>query len=1553
MAHFNLQIFKPALLFALFLLSFRIASGQYVEFTQITDDIPAQEHPAIYGDYVVFESEVTLDNPDLLLYQISTGITTTIVSDPSSSATNPDIYENMVVWQDNRGGDWEIYYYIIGASQEGGQPLLVWQGDQVEPAIHGDNIVFSDKKPGVTSWNIQWLQFTSGALMRLTNDTDGDQRCPDVYEDKIVWQDMRMGNWDIYMYDIGHDEFVVITDDPEPQRYPSIGKYRVVWEDHRRGDADIYMHLTKPTIYHAWDNYDWPVLLGDDGQLNSFDQTRPQIYEDNLVFMDNRNGNQEIYLYRFYNIVVGKLYRITNELADQRFPAVYDKYVVWQDERGTDGQDPYEADIWMWEFPPGADMLVVVQDEPDPVETNTELLYSLYVWNSGPQDAENALLTATLDNRVDYISVINISGGEGCSRVGNTITCDLGDMPSGTLDTVEIRVRPTTEGEITISANVQSDQDDLLPDNNNYSAKTDVLWQVYTEIGRGATPSFKLDHNNKVHVVYMSDYMEGDLLYATNAQGGWIKETLDERAYGCMLDIDPAGNIHIVYSKMNNSGQYFLLHKEKTDAGWQDAEEIDSNFMGFYNLDIDTSPSGIVYISFLENQWNDFIQLAYKKDGTWQGPNPLSVKAYNDQAMEVDANGHLHFVYYAIAGNPPGPNYYTNAPDSVWKPQVGIEPAWGGGQLETLNLDLAVDNQNNPHVSYSGAQDGDFEENHKYAVLSGGNWNYEYIEDEHWSVFNTVATDANQKAHLFYFSSDGRKLRYANNKSGSWDYKTIDFGTEDICDNEVDNLGYVHFIYSSDLELRYVTNAPEAPEPEMKLTPDVFDFVMRLVGDTTDTKKAIIENTGSADLLITEVRLAWPDSASFSIANNTCNVVQPGDSCSIDVAFNPTSIGQKTALLWVESNDPDDNVQSVRLEGLGLEPIFWDYGNTAFEDVFLGDSAINDYKILNKGNTNLQIQAVYIQEDDSEDFYYSDLPNTPFTIEEGDSVEFKLVFKPKSLGEKSTKFRIYTNDNDYLRILNGTCLEPIGPPPEISMETQAIDFSEINVGSTSDLVNIKIENKGDGNLIIHDVSIIGRDSTSFSISSNTCDLIMPGDSCEIEVAFVPDSIGEKIARLQIYSNDPVDSLLYIDLSGMALEPILFSYGNLDFGEVELGDSSTSNYIIKNVGNAILDIQTIDIEGDDASDFYYMGLPDVPFSIDPEDSVIIELVFRPGSLGEKVAQLVVSSNDIDLDSEISGVCVEPVFAVEGSAVTQNNTVVNQGKIFLFNLDANTTNYSKPISGKDTFRIVSPVVGTYTLRYDPDHEIYPGYLNTYLGDTPFYEEATQFTLDKDTSYILIRLAPVPPAPEGDGEISGNLVDEQGEGGGRIEYGRYAANGVPVEDAMVLLLNSENEIIDYDFTDASGYFEFQNIPSGSYQFYADYLFYPMDLTNDNLVLDENNKSLEIVAVVENDMISARLAETTGLLTFEQGGFTAYPIPVYNQLSVRLPEYIKDSDLKVRLINTVGQECALQNSDIHKENRILELDGLVNQLLDGVYIMVIETEDAGYYAKIIKRSR
>jgi hypothetical protein len=70
-------------------------------------------------------------------------------------------------------------------------------------------------------------------------------------------------------------------------------------------------------------------------------------------------------------------------------------------------------------------------------------------------------------------------------------------------------------------------------------------------------------------------------------------------------------------------------------------------------------------------------------------------------------------------------------------------------------------------------------------------------------------------------------------------------------------------------------------------------------------------------LNILEVYISEADSIHFSIANNTCNVLNTSGTCSISVQFNPQSTGYKYAKLRIISNDPEQPDLRVPLEGIG------------------------------------------------------------------------------------------------------------------------------------------------------------------------------------------------------------------------------------------------------------------------------------------------------------------------------------------------------------------------------------------------------------------------------------------------------------------------------------------------------------------------------------------------------------------------------------------------------------------------------------------------------------
>ena len=80
--------------------------------------------------------------------------------------------------------------------------------------------------------------------------TSGTLAAPDISGRKIVYQDSRNGNWDIYLYDLdkpaGQQE-MRLTANPAHQLHPKISGSRVVWIDKRHGGDDLYLFdLNRP-----------------------------------------------------------------------------------------------------------------------------------------------------------------------------------------------------------------------------------------------------------------------------------------------------------------------------------------------------------------------------------------------------------------------------------------------------------------------------------------------------------------------------------------------------------------------------------------------------------------------------------------------------------------------------------------------------------------------------------------------------------------------------------------------------------------------------------------------------------------------------------------------------------------------------------------------------------------------------------------------------------------------------------------------------------------------------------------------------------------------------------------------------------------------------------------------------------------------------------------------------------------------------------------------------------------------------------------------------------
>ena len=124
-----------------------------------------------------------------------------------------------------------------------------------------------------------------------------------------------------------------ITFDSGHQGAPAIYEDRVVWMDQRNSNATST----------NWDIYMYDLSTDDLTQItdNPSSQEHPAIYGDIIVWEDQRNLHWDIYM---YNLSDNTEHRITTDTGNQKEPAIYGDLIVWTDWRN----DPAASDIYMY-----------------------------------------------------------------------------------------------------------------------------------------------------------------------------------------------------------------------------------------------------------------------------------------------------------------------------------------------------------------------------------------------------------------------------------------------------------------------------------------------------------------------------------------------------------------------------------------------------------------------------------------------------------------------------------------------------------------------------------------------------------------------------------------------------------------------------------------------------------------------------------------------------------------------------------------------------------------------------------------------------------------------------------------------------------------------------------------------------------------------------------------------------------------------------------------------------------------------------------------------------
>lgn len=117
----------------------------------------------------------------------------------------PTLGDGEVVYQQRirePGEGWDIYKAVAGTH---GLPLVAEPGDQTNPALDGGIVVYQDNRGGhldetgawVGEWDLYIKDLATGVETPLCT-AAGDQVNPRISGNIVVWQDNRNGDWDVY-----------------------------------------------------------------------------------------------------------------------------------------------------------------------------------------------------------------------------------------------------------------------------------------------------------------------------------------------------------------------------------------------------------------------------------------------------------------------------------------------------------------------------------------------------------------------------------------------------------------------------------------------------------------------------------------------------------------------------------------------------------------------------------------------------------------------------------------------------------------------------------------------------------------------------------------------------------------------------------------------------------------------------------------------------------------------------------------------------------------------------------------------------------------------------------------------------------------------------------------------------------------------------------------------------------------------------------------------------------------------------------------------------------
>jgi hypothetical protein len=409
--------------------------------------------------------------------------------------------------------------------------------------------------------------------------------------------------------------------------------------------------------------------------------------------------------------------------------------------------------------------------------------------------------------------------------------------------------------------------------------------------------------------------------------------------------------------------------------------------------------------------------------------------------------------------------------------------------------------------------------------------------------------------------------------------------------------------------------------PGLSITPSTRDFGPVPVGGMTDPVTFTVSNTGTVNVSPVAVSLTGTEFATTATGNKCMGVASlaPGANCTVEVVFKPTSRGLKSGNLVATGGGQTVN---AALSGTGQSPP--QLAISPMTQVFGGQATKEGspvtFTVANIGDASTTMVTVALGGTDAGSFKITS-NGCLAPLPASGSCQVGVALLAPTAGMKSATLTASAMTGGMaVAMLSATVV----PPSALEITPNAFDFTTVNVGATSAATTFTVKNTGG---VATAPLAVTLSTSEFVIATNTCGgMALPATTgtCTISVSFKPSSMGQKSALLTVAGGATETTIATLNGTGVAvglsISPAMQSFGSLPI----MTSSAPITFTVTNTGGNPSGAVTASLIGANNSQWAIMGNTCSGSLAALTGTCTVTLVFTPTTLGDKIAQLSVTS-----------------------------------------------------------------------------------------------------------------------------------------------------------------------------------------------------------------------------------------------------------------------------------------------------------------------------------------